>query len=42
VVAAILIGAMGLRPGQVARLFVERVFTRETFGFVDITIEPLA
>ena len=37
VVADILIGAMGLRRGQVVRLHVERVYTSQAFGHVDIT-----
>jgi hypothetical protein len=38
-IAAILIGAMGLRRGQVVRLHVERVYTLDEFGHADVTVE---
>jgi hypothetical protein len=39
-IADILIRAMGLRRGQVARLVVERVYTLGPAGRVDIEVEP--
>jgi hypothetical protein len=41
VVANILIRGMHLRTGQVARLCVEKTFTLQPFGHVDITVEAL-